>query len=63
MSQEERMDQDPQRALAHEVMNHLHVILGNLELLQESMPGDLLVEDARNAAVEVNRLLRREWGR
>lgn len=45
----------------HAVMNHLHVILGNLELIEDMLPDDRLVTDAREAAAEVNRLLRAMW--
>lgn len=47
---------------AHTVMNHLHVILGNLELIEDRLPNDRLVTDARAAASEINKLLRSAWG-
>ena len=46
---------------AHTVMNHLHVILGNLELIEDRLPNDRLVTDAREAAEEINKLLRSVW--
>ena len=52
-----------ERSLAHDALNHLHVILGNLELLAEESPDELLLTDARDAAVELNRILRRTLAR
>lgn len=46
------------RAFAHDALNHLHVILGNLELLAEERPDELLLTDARDAAVELQKSLR-----
>ena len=55
--------QPDQRSFAHDALNHLHVILGNLELLAEERPDELLLTDARDAAAELSRMLRRTLGR
>jgi hypothetical protein len=52
-----------QRSFAHDALNHLHVILGNLELLAEERPDELLLTDARDAAAELSGLLRQTLGR
>lgn len=63
MNEAESVHLDPQKQLAHTVLNHMHVILGNLELLEDERPDDRLLSDARAAAVEVHQLLRGLWGR
>ena len=52
---------DPSAAIRHDIMNHVHVVVGNLELLGDLMPEERLVTDARDAAFQISRLLRQAW--
>lgn len=59
---QETMSYVDKLSFAHDALNQLHVIMGNLELLAEERPEEQLLTDARDAAIELHRLLRRTWG-
>jgi sensor histidine kinase regulating citrate/malate metabolism len=47
------------RVLAHEILNHVHVICGNLQMLAEEKPEDKFLQDAHHAAKELSRIFGR----
>lgn len=62
MNPAQQVDPEDGGELVHDFTNHLHVVLGNLELLQLKDPQNDLIADALAAAEQMSVLLRKQQG-